>query len=322
MNAAIVESFDKTPRFGIFPEPVAGEGENLVTVTAAALHPIVKSLARGEHYGSSGELPFVPGLDGVGRLEDGTKVFFAASRSPFGSFAERTITQRPMYFRIPQELNLNDISVAAMMNPGMSSWAALTARIQFAPAEGILILGATGVAGLLAVQVAKRLGASRIVAVGRNPDALEKAGQLGADALIPLKQEREKLIAAFQSELSENKISVVLDYLWGDPAEVLLEAITQKGLQHIAGRLRYLQIGSTAGEKISLPAAALRSSGLEMYGSGFGSVSIARILQSLAEFLKEAASKPFDIETKAAPLRDVETLWTEQHSGTRIVFQP
>jgi NADPH:quinone reductase-like Zn-dependent oxidoreductase len=320
MNAALVESFDKPPRYGVFAEPVAGAGEKVVTVSAVGLHPIVKSLARGKHYGSTGELPFVPGLDGVGRLEDGTRVYFGAPRSPFGSFAERTLTRESLYLRIPEELD--DVTVAAMMNPGMSSWAALTERIQLARGEGVLILGATGVAGRMAVQIAKRLGASRVVAVGRNLDGLKETKQLGADAVIPLEQDGEKLIAAFQSEFAENRISVVLDYLWGNPAELLLEAIAQKGLQHAPGRIRYLQIGSTAGPTISLPAATLRSSGLEIYGSGFGSVSIERIFQSLAEFLKEAVSKPFVIETKAVPLRDIERLWDEAQSGTRIVFQP
>lgn len=321
MNAAVVESFGKPPRYGAFSEPIAGDGEEIVTVTAAGLHPIVKSLASGKHYGSTGELPFVPGLDGVGLLKDGTRVYFGAPRSPFGSFAERTLTYRSMCLQVLPELD--DVTVAAIMNPGMSAWGALTARIQFARGEGVLILGATGVAGQLAVQIARRLGASRIVAAGRNLDALEKTKALGADAVVPLKADREKLVSAFRSEFAENKIGVVLDYLWGDPAELLLEAITQKGLQHAAGRVRYLQIGSTAGPTISLHAETLRSSGLELYGSGFGSVSIERIFQSLAEFLKEASSKPFVVETNAAPLRDIERLWTAKpHSGTRIVFQP
>lgn len=321
MNAALVESFDKPPRYGVFTEPIAGDGEELVTVTAAGLHPIVKSLASGKHYGSTGKLPFVPGLDGVGRLEDGTKVYFGAPRSPFGSFAQLTITAQPMYLPIPKELD--DVTVAALMNPGMSSWAALTGRIQFARGEGVLILGATGVAGLLAVQIAKRLGASRVIGVGRNVDALERAKQLGADAVVPLEQDREKLITTFRSEIAESKIGVVvLDYLWGNPAELLLEAIAQKGFQRAAARIRYLQIGSMAGPTISLPAATLRSSGLEIYGSGFGSVSIERIFQSLRDFLQEAANKPFVIETKQAPLRDIERLWLEPQSGTRIVFQP
>lgn len=320
MNAAVVESFDKPPRFAAFPEPIAGDGETVINVSAAGLHPIVKLLASGKHYGSTGELPFVPGLDGVGRLEDGTKVYFGISRSSFGSFAERTLAKQSMYLRIPEELD--DVTVAAMMNPGMSSWAALTERIEFTRGEGVLILGATGAAGLLAVQIARRLGASRVIASGRSLDALERAKQLGADAVIPLEQEREKVIAAFRSEFAENKIGVVLDYLWGNPAELLLEAIAKKGLQHAAARIRYLQIGSMAGPTISMPAATLRSSGLEIYGSGFGSVSIERIFQSLGKFLKEAANKPFTIETKPTPLRDVERLWVEAQNRTRIVFQP
>ncbi len=320
MNAALVESFDKPPRYGAFTEPVAGDGEKVVTVTAVGLHPIVKSLASGKHYGSTGQLPFVPGLDGVGRLEDGTKVYFGAPRSPFGSLAQRTLTNESMYLRIPEELD--DVMVAAIMNPGMSSWAALTERIQLTRGEGVLILGATGVAGRMAVQIAKRLGAGAVIAAGRNLDGLDEVKQLGADAVIPLEQDREKLIGAFRSEFAENKISVVLDYLWSNPAELLLEAIVQKGLQQVAARIRYLQIGSVAGPTISLSAATLRSSGLEIYGSGFGSISMERIFQSLAEFLKEAVNKPFVIETKAVPLRDVERMWGEPQSGTRIVFQP
>lgn len=320
MNAAIVDSFDRPPWYGVFPEPKAGSEEEIVTVIAAGLHPIVKSLASGKHYGSTGELPFVPGLDGVGRLKDGTRVYFGAPQRPFGSFAERTLTNQFMCLQIPAELE--DVTVAAIMNPGMSAWGALTARIQLAGGEGVLVLGATGVAGQLAVQIGRRLGADRIVAVGRNRDALEKAKTLGADAAISLEQERGKLLDALRSEFAENKIGVVLDYLWGDPAQLLLEAIAQKGLQHAAARIRYLQIGSMAGPTISLPAETLRSSGLEVYGSGFGSVSIERIFQSLREFLKEAANKPFVIETKAAPLRDIERLWPEPQSGTRIVFQP
>jgi NADPH:quinone reductase-like Zn-dependent oxidoreductase len=320
MNAASVHAFDKPPRYGSFAEPVADEGEVIVAVSAAGLHQIVKSLASGSHYGSTGELPFIPGVDGVGRLEDGTRVYFGISRSPFGSFAERSVTARWLCFPIPDALD--DAAVAAMINPGMSSWAALTIRAQFIAGESVLILGATGVAGQLAVQIAKRLGAKRIVAAGRNAQALKECERLGADAAISLEQGREDLVSAFRREFAENKIDVVLDYLWAAPAETVLEAISQKGLKHAAARIRYLQIGSVAGPTISLPGATLRSSGLEMYGSGFGSVSMEKIFQSLAEFLTEAARRPFQMKTKAVPLCDVETMWKVTESGTRLVFIP
>ena len=147
MNAAVVSSYDAAPRFGSFEEPVAGEGEVLVNVSAAGLHPIVKSLANGSHYGSTGVLPFVPGVDGVGRLADGRRVFFGAVRSPFGTFAERTVASGKMCLELPE--GLEDAVAAGLANPAMSSWAALKARAKFVAGESVLVLGATGVAGQL-----------------------------------------------------------------------------------------------------------------------------------------------------------------------------
>ena len=147
----------------------------------------------------------------------------------------------------------------------------------------MLILGATGVAGQLAIQVAKRLGARRVIAAGRNPEALERLKTLGADAVISLDQEQASVVSAFRSEIAEAGVDVVLDYLWGQPAELVLQAISQKGLRKASARVRFIQIGESAGETISLPAATLRSSGLELLGSGFGSASLDQIRQALAE---------------------------------------
>lgn len=320
MKAAVVRSFDAPPRYTSFDDPVPTGDEILVTVTAAGLHPIVKSLANGTHYGSAGVLPFIPGVDGVGRTAEGARVYFGAARSPYGTMAERCISTRSLCLPLPD--SLDDATAAAIMNPGMSSYAALTARIQFTPGESVLILGATGSAGRLAVQIAKRLGARRVVAAGRNREAAEDLRSLGADAVISLNLEHDRLVAAFREELLANGIDVVLDYLWGPPAEALLAAIAQKGLQHIAPRIRYLQIGSSAAPQIALPAATLRSSGLELLGSGFGSVSLEKIFQSLAAFMREAAKKPFAIRARPVPLRDVESFWNTPEQGTRLVFQP
>jgi NADPH2:quinone reductase len=303
MNAAVVHSFDAPPSYTSFDGPVPSEKEHLVTVTAAGLHRIVKALANGSHYGSTTKPPFIPGIDGVGRLPDGTRVYFGASRSPYGSFAEKSIAG----FTFPLPDGLDDATAAGIANPGMSSWGALKLRAQLVPGERVLILGAAGVAGRLAIQIAKRLGASRVVAAGRR---IERIKDLGADALIPLDREHD-----FRQEPCD----IVLDYLWGQPAEDLIAAISQKGLQHSSSRIRFVQIGSSAGAKISLPAEALRSSGLELIGSGFGSVSIEQILQSVKEFLAEASKNPFQFKVKAAPLRDVESLW---NSEERVVFQP
>ena len=230
MNAAVVSAFDAPPRYSVFAEPIAAEGEKIVKVTAAGLHPIVKALAKGTHYGSTGELPFIPGVDGVGRLEDGTRVYFGVSRRPFGTFAERAPAANWMCLPLPE--GISDVTAAGIANPAMSSWVALGTRAKFVAGESVLILGATGVAGQLAVQTAKRLGARRVIAAGRNPQALQKLQQLGADAIISLHQEHEALVSAFRREWAEAGVEVVLDYLWGPAAESVLEAISQKGLRN------------------------------------------------------------------------------------------
>src|SRR6516164_8572859 len=138
MNAAVVHSFDSPPRYTAFAEPVAAEGEVVVQVIAAGLHPIVKALASGTHYGSTGELPFIPGVDGVGRLPNGTPVFFGLSRSPFGTFAERGMTTRRMCLPLPE--GLDPVTAAGLANPGMSSWVALKVRARFVPGESVLIV--------------------------------------------------------------------------------------------------------------------------------------------------------------------------------------
>lgn len=320
MQAAVVHSFGSAPRFESFREPELQEGEVLVEVVAAGLHPIVRSLASGTHYGSTGELNFIAGIDGVGRLSDGRRVYFGGVRKPFGSMAERAAV--PSAMCIPLADGLDDETAAAIANPGMSSFAALTVRSRLKAGENVLILGATGVAGQLAVQVAKYLGARRVVAAGRNPETLEKLRDLGADAVIPLKQADDALVSAFQQEIAANGVDIVLDYVWGKPAEAVLAAIAQKGLSHIAPRIRYLQIGSSAGPAISLPAATLRSSGLELLGSGFGSVSLDDIMRSVTEFLGKAATANFRIAVQRIPLKDVEAVWNSPSQGARLILQP
>ncbi len=320
MHAAVVHAFDAPPRYTTFANPVAAEGELPVTVTAAGLHPIVKALANGTHYGSTGELPFVPGVDGVGRLADGSRVYFGISRSPYGTFAERALAANWMCIPLPE--SLDDATAAGIANPAMSSWAALTGRAKFVAGESVLILGATGVAGRLAVQITSRLGARRVIAVGRNPQALEMLKELGADAVISLDQEHDPLVAAFRREYADAGVDVVLDYLWGHPAECVLEAISQKGLRKASSRVRFVQIGESAGGTISLRAASLRSSGLELLGSGFGSASLNQLRAAIEEFFKVAATEPFAFNMKTAPLSDIEALWNSTEQGTRLVFQP
>lgn len=328
MNAAVVHSFDAPPTFSTFDNPIPNPEANevLVDVTAAALHRIVKSLANGTHYGSAGILPFIPGVDGVGRLQSsinhlpaGTRVYFGATRPPFGTFAQQSIATASMIVPLPDAVD--DATAAAIANPAMSSNVALL-RAQFQPGESVLILGATGVAGQLAVQIAKARGARRVIAIGRNPQALAELTTLGANATISLDQSPDALTAALRTEISTHGVDIALDYLWGPPAETLLSAIAQRGLSHTAPRIRYIQIGNMAGSNISLSAATLRSSGLELLGSGFGSASLDQILRSISDFFTHIAATPMPFAFKTAPLSEVTTLWNSEDQGVRLVFQP
>src|SRR6202045_3646876 len=180
MKAAVLHEFGKAPRFEEFAEPTTGKDEALVRWRAASLKAVDKQLASGSHYASPRELPVVCGTDGVGDLEDGTRVFFGGPRRPYGAMAERTVVPRAFCFPVPS--SLDDDRAAALPNPGVSAWLSLTQRAKLAPGETVLILGATGVIGQLAVQIAKILGAGRVVAAGRNEHVLSTLHELGADS--------------------------------------------------------------------------------------------------------------------------------------------
>lgn len=227
MKAAVIHALGQPPRFEDFPEPTAGEGEVSVQVRAAGLHPVVRAQASGSRSGSPNVFPQIPGFDGVGSLEDGTRVYFVLARPPYGTMAERCVALRKMIFPLPDRLD--DLTAAALFNPAQSSWLALT-RAQLAKGETVLIVGATGAAGKLAVQIAKRLGAGKVIALGRNAQVLNELPPLGADVTISLNQPDQQLIEAIASAASPGGIHVILDYLWGRPTEAVIAAIARLGV--------------------------------------------------------------------------------------------
>lgn len=316
MNAAIVTP-GQVPQYGYFADPVAGEKEQMVQVKAAAIHHVVKSIAAGKHYSAGGDAPFIPGVDGVGLLADGSRVYFGATRKPYGTFAELSITTKG--WNMPLSDGLSDATAAAIFNPAMSSWMALTYRAQLQPGETVLVLGATGTSGQLAVQIAKLLGAGKVIAAGRNKAVLEQLRALGADECISLDQSPENLVKAFAAQ----PYDVVIDYLWGEPVMALITAITGKSMTKEAPRTRLIQVGAMAGDPISLPSAVLRSSRLEILGSGGGSVSIEDIFKILPEIMRNAAEGKLRINTVEMPLREIATAWTREiPGGSRLVLIP
>src|SRR6266851_3126258 len=186
MKAAVLHTLGKLPRFEEFPEPTPEKGEVIVQVKAASLNNISKARASGSHYDSYSQLPAVCGVDGVGLLDDGTRVYCGGCRPPYGMMAERTVVSRSWCVPIPD--GVDDLTAAALPNAALSSWLPLAFRAQIQTGETVLVLGATGVSGKLAVQIARHLGAGRVVAAGRNEQILQTLASLGADATIALDQ--------------------------------------------------------------------------------------------------------------------------------------
>lgn len=321
MHAAVLQAIGTVPRYEEFPEPVANDkdGEVIVDVLAASLKPVDKQMAGGSHYASRRELPCICGLDGVGQLDGGQRVFFAGSRPPYGAMAQRTVVPRAFTFPIPE--NLHDETAAALPNPGVSAWLSLTYRAKLSPGENVLILGATGVTGKLAVQSAKLLGAARVVAAGRNQQALNKLKDLGADATISLALPENELREAFLREASQFGFQVVIDYLWGRPAEAFLAAITQREFAVIRSEIRFVQVGESAAPAITLPAAVLRSTAITILGTA-GIPPRDVLTEAFQQVMAHAAKGQIQIDTERVPLAQIENAWQRDQPGRRLVIIP
>jgi NADPH:quinone reductase-like Zn-dependent oxidoreductase len=315
MKAAVVESFQQPPRYSEFSEPVAQADELIVHVRAAALSQLVRAQAAGKHY-AGGKLPFVAGVDGVGELETGERVYFAFPRPPFGAMAERVVVNREFVVALHSELD--SITAAAMANPGMSSWAALTVRAGLLRGETVLINGANGASGRLAIQIAKFLGAGRVIATARNPVSEVQLRLLGADDFILLQQDANTLVTRFREEINRG-IDIVLDYLWGPSAEAFLTAVGGHGSGRAEPRIRFVNLGSIAGPTIGLNAGILRSSGVALMGCGLGSLSHIELVNAISGMFAAATAAELAIDAEARPLSEVESVWVSPNES-RTVF--
>jgi NADPH:quinone reductase-like Zn-dependent oxidoreductase len=319
MHAAVVRSFDHPPRYETFEDPrTSNPGQAIVEVLAVGLHPRVRSGASGQHYTSSGTLPMIPGIDGVGTLEDGRRVYFASPDDVWGSMAERAVVDLRRCIPVAEDVDV--VRLAAAMNPAMSSWVALRRRVLLEAGQSVLVLGATGNAGQMAVQVAKLLGAGRVVGAGRDPDQLAILPSLGADETVSLSHDPEEFRANLADAAAD--VDIVIDYVWGEPATSAMMAL----LTARADRSRpmdWIQIGAMAGPTIELPSVALRSANLRIQGSGQGSVSPEAYLAELPALVDEIAQENIRVNTRAVLLSDVETAWsTPAAPGIRTVIVP
>jgi NADPH:quinone reductase-like Zn-dependent oxidoreductase len=300
---------------------VVDEGCELVELVAAGLHPVVRSLAAGRHYGSTQSWPIVPGIDVVARTSAGDLIYTGFVRPPHGTFAERMAVPKRM--RIPLPPGADPIQVAGGLNPAFASWLPLKARVrEIGALETVLILGATGMAGYLAVQHARILGADRIVGVGRNPERLKSAAELGA-VTVALSGRRETDAAGIVDALGGTTPSIVLDFLWASVAETAFASLARRGLEEDAANIAYVQIGAAAGPEASVPAALLRSRRIRISGSGAGSAQVADIMAEVPAYLQLIAEHRIEVPTKTARLSSISQAWTAAADGIhRTVIVP
>ncbi|MES1226215.1 MAG: zinc-binding alcohol dehydrogenase family protein, partial [Bacteroidota bacterium] len=299
---------------------VKNEDEILMSVRATAIKHFDKAKASGKHYSAdpARHHATIIGGDGVGLLEDGTRVF---ALGVSGMIAEKAVIEKSSVVKLPA--GIDDATAAALPNAVAGSAMALRFRAAMQPGETVLINGATGFTGKIAVQIAKYYGAKKIIATGRNEKTLKGLLASGADEIIFLKQEDEQIILQLKELHQATPIDIVIDYLWGHTAELILASLKGKG--SFTHKTRFVSIGSVTGDKIQLSAENLRSADIQLSGSGLGSWTKDEMKQLFSEILPEmfqlAASNKLKAETENVSLTDIEKLWDmEVPDGKRLVI--
>ncbi len=303
MRAAVVSEIGRTPERGERLEPTGG---TVYEIAAVALNPIDVNIAAGRYFGGHPELPFVPGCEGAGRAPDGTRVYLfgdGLGLSRDGLLAERATAPPALGIPLPDELT-DELAVSCGI-AGMAGWMPLAWRAPVRKDDRVLVLGATGTVGLVAVQAAKLLGAKRVVAAGRNPERLARATELGADATVSLGE--NDLAAAFADAAGGDGPTLIVDMLWGPPAAA--------ALQVAARGWRLVQVGQSAAAEVSLPSAPIRGKAGEIYGFTDFAVPTDVFREHYLRLAGHAAagSIAFDVETY--PLERIAEAWERQAQG-------
>jgi NADPH:quinone reductase-like Zn-dependent oxidoreductase len=301
MRAAVLHEYG-SPACGEFAEPVASDEQVVVEVAAAGVNPFDVLLSSGT-FVVKPDLPGVVGSDGVGRLPDGRRVYFESTVAPFGSAAERALVDRDAVVELPAGL---DAAIgAALGNAGLAAWLSLTWRGQLVRGETVLVLGATGSVGSIAVQLAKLLGAGRIIAAGRDLDRLQRASKLGADECLCLDaaDAADRLARAVGPGAD-----LIIDLTWGAPAMLALSAA--------ATGARLVQVGNGAGAEATVPADIVRSRTLAILGYATYHVPRGERLNAYRQLADLAATGRISIELERVPLDDVALAWERQRTGS------
>ena len=320
MKAAVIYKKGELPKYAEFADPIVqNENEVLISVKAVAITNLDKGKASGKHYSSeeNNQNGFVIGSDGVGLLQDGTRVY---ARGINGTIAEKAIIDKNIAVPLPD--GISDAVAASLPNAVAGSAMALKFKAGIQAGETVLINGATGFTGQMAIQIAKHYGAKKIIVTGRNEKTLQSLLLLGADEIIPLKQHDEVIITQLKAIHNNTPIDIVLDYLWGRPAELILTAL--KGNGSFTNKIRYVTIGGMAGDNIQLSSGILRSVNLQLSGSGLGSWGKEEVKLLFSEILPEmfllAAQNQLKVNIETVSLFDIEKAWNiEVTDGKRLV---
>jgi NADPH:quinone reductase-like Zn-dependent oxidoreductase len=319
MKAAVLHKVGGIPRYEDFPDPVPGDHEVIIDVKAVAVENVDKRIAAGTHYASQqyiAQLPAIPAFDGIGALPDGTIVGFGNPRPPYGALAEKTVVPKGAYMPIAEDI---DPVIATVLGTAITGMSIKTAA-SFVPGETVLVQGATGVAGRLAVKVARLLGAGRIVATGRDDEQLREVRTLGADTVINTAVSDEALAKAYL-EAKGDGYDVVLDYLWGRPTEILLRSLVPESFT-FAKPTRLIQIGESASGALLVAAESLRTSGVEIYGAAKG-LNPETMNEAYGQIMNWTKSGELTFDVVKVPLSDIESAWQRTDlRGSRLVVVP
>jgi NADPH2:quinone reductase len=304
VKAALVEQIGQSPVVGEVAEPQRGEGQALVQVTAAAVNPIDISISLGKFYGGSPDVPYVMGREAVGRviegdsLDPGTQIWFQGTET----FAEYALAAEDQAIVLPE--GTDHALAVALGVAGLTGWLAVEWRGHVRGGERVLVLGATGVVGLVAVQAARILGASEIVAAGRNADALQEAADAGATRTVQL---GEDLGGPFD---------VIIDPLWGPAAEVALPTAAFSG--------RYVQVGQSAGPEATLRSGDIRGKSLAVMGFTLGHVPRDKTEAAYTRLIELASSGDLKLERETLPLDWAGEAWRRQQDSPhrKLVLVP
>lgn len=301
-----------------FKAPEIDSGKQfLMNVHAVALKNLDKIMASGKSYVSYGKLPAIVGSDGVGTLADGTKVFARAN----GTFAEQVAISS--YIILPQEIDW--VVAAALPNAAFGAGLSLKKRAQIKKGDVVLINGGTGVTGKMAIQLARYYGASKIIVSGFVEHLEADKENLGIDELISTRETDGEIIKRLREINEDSPITVVLDYLWGRSAELILQFLMGTGGRYMEQETRFVQVGSLSGDEIKLSANTMRSSKVQIMGSGMGSHTQDDFRyfdqELLPEIFQWAVAGKLSIDTIADSLRNIGELWNKNPKGKRIVLK-